>query len=341
MFDIYLTSTENFLIEKQYDFTILLRIYQSRNARNILILTINSAIIMVNICLERNSAMKKTIKKLGTLALIITLLPSLLTVNVNAYRIGDVINYAQPTNIAASINGYQLMSYNVDGYTYIVAEDLNYYGFTVSYDYSNRRLSVARDYSVSAIYPQQTNPNFSQIGKNKTRRNILYTDITTSVNGQLVNSYNIDGSTIIPFDELAKFGDVIYSDVKREISLTLLDLPYNKVALLANSFYDTGAVDQMRSSYETAMKRLLGNHISCTFYIRAKGDFLNYEFYLYGVSMNAQDKAAFQSGLSSTQYTIKSAYQEIKSYMPELAGVSTTVYDSNNTELASLVVYLD
>ena len=149
--------------------------------------------------------MKKSISLLIALIMIVSLVP----MGVSAANVGDVTGYAQPTDIVAMINGYQLESYNVNGLTYIVAEDLRYYGFDVYFDDTTRTLSVNRNYNLSTIDPQRTNPNFWNAA-NATKTNILYTDIVTYVNNEYVASSNINGKTIINFNELARFGEVSY-----------------------------------------------------------------------------------------------------------------------------------
>jgi len=174
--------------------------------------------------------MKKYLSLVLTIVLALALVPNVAM----ATRVGDVVGYAQPTDIVATINGYQLESYNVDGYTYICVEDLRYYGFNVYYDNYTRSLSFSRN-GATYIDPQNTNPNFWNIGNNNTRRPILHTDIVTYANGSYVGSANINGQTIIQFDHLRAFGAVNYDNTKREISLVLSDVYYNPVATLANS----------------------------------------------------------------------------------------------------------
>ena len=168
-------------------------------------------------------------KRITALLIIVFMVTSLTTVAVGAYNVGDVIGYAQPTDIIATINGYQLKSYNVEGYTYIVAEDLRYYGMKVVYDDSTRTLGVYKDEAVTGINPPMTNANYWELGAPSTKKNILYTDIVTYVADNYVTSYNIDGATIIRFDELFRFGEVIYDNEKREISLAIEGLNANPV----------------------------------------------------------------------------------------------------------------
>ena len=69
-------------------------------------------------------------KKKFSLALVIVMILTCV-INVSAARVGDVINKTVYTDIVAKINGHDIASFNIDGYTVIVAEDLRNYGFNV------------------------------------------------------------------------------------------------------------------------------------------------------------------------------------------------------------------
>ena len=172
---------------------------------------------------------KKFIALVTTLIMVMSLIPSV----TNAARVGDVIGYAQPTDIIATINGYQLESYNVNDLTYICVEDLRHYGFDVYYDNNTRSLSVTRNNAIS-IDPQNTNPYFWNIGTNTVRKPILYTDIVTYINGNYVSSSNINGRTIINFNDLAAFGEVNYNNDNRKISLSIEGIYYNLLDTFAD-----------------------------------------------------------------------------------------------------------
>lgn len=178
--------------------------------------------------------MKNITKKLMALIFVLAITTVLFVPGVSAAKVGSVIGYAQPTDIVATINGYQLESYNLNGYTYICVEDLRYYGFDVYYDNNTRTLAVNRNYGITQIDPQNTNPAFWNIGSNNTRKNVLYTDIVTYVDNSYVSSSNVGGRTIINFNELSRFGSVNYDNDKREISLTLEDVNYNPIAYAAD-----------------------------------------------------------------------------------------------------------
>ena len=132
-----------------------------------------------------------------TIVFIVTVVVSLsfTTISVGAVSVGSVIGYAQPTDIVATINGYQLESYNVNNLTYICVEDLRYYGFDVNFDPYARTLSFSRNYNTSHIDPQNTNSDFWSIGSNTNLKSILYTDIATGRNHGILSVLVLTGET--------------------------------------------------------------------------------------------------------------------------------------------------
>lgn len=150
-------------------------------------------------------------------------------VAVNA-AVGDVIGCARHTDIIATINGAQIPSYNVDGYTYIIAEDLADYGFNVVWKPDEKLIEVNRDYSDRSIYSNYKKPKISDDKIGEKAFDILETNINAALsgyhlysfrNGELVKAYNIDGRTVIPFDMMDIFGRVEWDGDAREISLTM------------------------------------------------------------------------------------------------------------------------
>jgi len=139
---------------------------------------------------------------------------------------GAVIGHACYTDIRARINGYDIASYNVDGYTYIIAEDLRNYGFDVVWDaskralYVNKELSESADFDVISTYKTPFIPN-KMVGQKSF--DLLYTDIRTYVRGKKVQSYNIDGRTIFRFEELSTFGEIKWDSNLKTISI---DIPF-------------------------------------------------------------------------------------------------------------------
>ncbi len=188
--------------------------------------------------------MKKVMAKMVSLILSVALIVTLVPLSVSAKKVGDVIGKSQPTDIIATINGYRIESYNVDGYTYICVEDLRYYGFDVHYSNSTRTLSFKRSGSM-VINPEKNNPKFYSIGNVNTRKNLIYTDIVTYAGDTYTHAYNIDGQTIINFNALSQFGSVNYDNSKREISLSLSGV--NKNTGLARPESGTSYYDYLKS----------------------------------------------------------------------------------------------
>ena len=132
----------------------------------------------------------------------------------------DSSKYALHTDIVAYINDAPIRSFNIDGFTGIVAEDLLQYGFGVKYDDSIRTLEVYRlNNKITSTYtPEELT---APVGAKKAK--IYDTDIKTYVDGNLVQSFNIDGETIIFIDELLCYGRVIWYPDERKICYNYVD----------------------------------------------------------------------------------------------------------------------
>ena len=262
--------------------------------------------------------MKKYLSLILAIVLTVALVPNV----VMAAKVGDVIGYAQPTDIVATINGYQLESYNVDGYTYICVEDLRYYGFNVNYDNASRSLSVTRN-GATSIDPQRANPKFWSIGSSNTKKKILYTDIVTYINGSYVPSCNINGQTIIKFNNLAAYGAVSYADYKREISLNIYNMGFNPTAMLAASLNDQKG--DSNASWKT--------------YWRAKGDVLVYvavaRSYMNSATIEYYKNNAFQSDKT----WIANILRDLRAQNQPLSSAFLDTRNSDGTPVASYQAY--
>jgi len=76
--------------------------------------------------------MKKPIKaKTLALAMFTMLITNVANIQATATPSGTHLGYVLNTNIRVFIDDAQIMGYNIDGWTYVVAEDLIAYGFTV------------------------------------------------------------------------------------------------------------------------------------------------------------------------------------------------------------------
>ena len=153
----------------------------------------------------------------------------MLTVFTAAYAApGDIAGSYVHTDIVAYINGVSINSYNINGWTGIVAEELADYGFDVYWNGEERTLSVGRHYIQN---PENWPVNWQGDGEVTAGGNlqkntkpvgsfagyIYSTDIKTYVSGEEVTAFNIGGRTIIYIDELIRFGNVVWYETERKI----------------------------------------------------------------------------------------------------------------------------
>ena len=143
------------------------------------------------------------------------LLLSLSFLAVYAQAADRVIGTIYHTDIAAKIDGAYIPSYNINGSTGIVVEDLADYGFDVRWDAEARELHVvlnADAFSADYVHTSNTHRVDSVAGK------VYATDIKTYLDGEEVPAYNIGGATVILMDELSRCGTVKWDAAAREIS---------------------------------------------------------------------------------------------------------------------------
>lgn len=135
----------------------------------------------------------------------------------------EIIGQTLYTDIGAYINNFPIKSYNINGKTAVAAKDLADYGFNVTWDEANRRTVI--ELAESPILMPQTG-----VYKNGARAGLqeklcLATDITADIGGKVSECANIDGWTIVYFDDLAQFGEVMWDGIRRSIFLTISTLP--------------------------------------------------------------------------------------------------------------------
>lgn len=183
--------------------------------------------------------MKKSMAHIKKILTTVVLVSVVGLCSVNIAEASSVIGHTLYTDIIATINGYSIESYNINGYTAVVAEDLRNYGFDVVWKQNERALYIKRNDrdTVESTYIAPTIPK-SQVGRKA--HPVLSTDIKTYINNNLVTSYNIDGRTIIYFDDLAIYGESTYDDNLRLLSLDAPDgLQYKLGNPLDNDLYFT------------------------------------------------------------------------------------------------------
>ncbi len=162
--------------------------------------------------------MKRIVLTLITLMLLLSLIQP-----AAALKIGDVVGQVLYTDIVAKIDGHPIRAFNVANHMCVVAEDLRAYGFDVVWYGDERMLTVAPSKTVDpASFPEYVpEPPKGKIGAPAFP--ILYTDIVTYVEGREVESFNIDGETVICFRDLGKSGVVHYDNSVRTASFTHAD----------------------------------------------------------------------------------------------------------------------
>ena len=152
---------------------------------------------------------------------------------------------AVKSDIKAYIDYTPINSYNIDGYTYIIAEELANYGFEVIWNNETRTLNINRVKLSTPLYTIELwNNSLNEIG---TVYETYPTDIRCFLDGHMVNSYNIGGKTVIQFDELEKYGGFQWDADSRTVSATIFqnelknefDSIENKVTIDNSNEYST------------------------------------------------------------------------------------------------------
>jgi len=130
---------------------------------------------------------------------------------------GDALGDVLYSDIVTYINDHAIPASITDGRTMVVAEDLRNYGFDVVWNGDDFTLSI--EYTGGGIDPLPVEANTAPAGTFKCH--YVYTAIKTYLSGELVDSFAIDGQTLIDFELLAKYGDIIWDGAERSLRLTI------------------------------------------------------------------------------------------------------------------------
>ena len=133
---------------------------------------------------------------------------------------GNTLGSVLHTDIKAYINGNAIPSYNINGNTAVVVEDLEYYGFKLDWNASARTISVISYDANKTVKPLAVSESTGATGS--VAFPYVYTDIKAYINGIEVRSYNINGKTCIIIDDLKAYGRIDWDNSKREIRLTVV-----------------------------------------------------------------------------------------------------------------------
>ncbi|MBQ4087749.1 MAG: hypothetical protein IJC78_05835 [Clostridia bacterium] len=183
-------------------------------------------------------------KMLSVILTLVIALGCLFAVPAHAGIIGEVIT----TDIVTYIDEQPIESYNINDYTYVIAEELRDYGFDVRWLAAERRLEIfEKGGSIPNKYPSADliNVRKDSYEKGKHAFDVYSTDIVTTLNGETVNAYNVDGQTLIQIDELSRFAYFSYNDAKREVKIA-------KTAWYADWLYNQSAKNEISVPSEKA-----------------------------------------------------------------------------------------
>ena len=108
---------------------------------------------------------------------------------------------AQYSDIDTYINNYPISAYAVDGKMAVVAEDLRDYGFDVVWDGASRALHITRNNTVTQLTRKDIyKPNYPS---GTFFSDIYQSDIRVDYNGTELQSYALNGYTLIPINDFA------------------------------------------------------------------------------------------------------------------------------------------
>lgn len=231
----------------------------------------------------------------------------------SAYEIGDVVNTAVRSDIYAYIFYQPIDNYNINGYTYVRSADLDKYGFDVKWDEISRSVNITRNYNelpvlideykcaftekeCSTLSSNLKRPNHTMALPRYEEFNVLYTDIKVYIDGEEVNSYNVEGNTVIMIDELQRFGRYIWDERDATVTMELdigkcstecyvvqgsgsygyiaYDMDGNKTDIYVDqeywkhftaNHYGTGQIEDYL--YPLPIPELIGREGSCVYYV--------------------------------------------------------------------------
>ena len=148
------------------------------------------------------------------LGVFLTIVLCMLTGTVSAKE--EYIGQLYSTNTTAYIDCNQIPVYVFNGYPYVVAEDLNGYGFDVRWSQYENTLYVNYNY-YKGYFPYdsvETKLIDEYAGP------VYSSDVVVCLNGVQIPSYSLNGRMLISLDEMYRFGKVNWYDESRTIGVT-------------------------------------------------------------------------------------------------------------------------
>ncbi len=181
--------------------------------------------------------------------------------------VGDVVSEIYTTDILTFVDDTPIKGYSINGKTMICLEDLENYGFSVTYDDSIRTLIVNK----TGEKAENFNPYFERGIVGGTAGYVYDTDIIAIVNGEKANAYSINGRMVAAVEDL---GSTVYSyfDQKTERRITNCGMTYKyddserKLWLNTNElwskeqdyeYYKSQYEKGIESNYESGWKNII------------------------------------------------------------------------------------
>lgn len=152
----------------------------------------------------------------------------------------DIVGEVIATDITAYIDEQPISSYNINDYTYVIAEDLRDYGFAVKWSEAARELRIYRktDYPKWFLSAEKLNVKKSDVNRGAHAFDVYSTNIVTYLEDEPITAFNVDGQTLIQIDELTRYGYFSYDDERREVKI-------NMAAFYADQLYDMSAKETL------------------------------------------------------------------------------------------------
>ncbi|MBE7037624.1 MAG: hypothetical protein E7404_01830 [Ruminococcaceae bacterium] len=130
-------------------------------------------------------------------------------------------NEVRTTDICAYINNFPVATYNLNNQNAVYASGLRKYGFDVTWNDEERRVDISlSDEDIKG--PDETILRDELTNAGRVISSAKDTDIVTYIDGKKVESFNIDGYTVIYFKELKIFGEINW-DAKMRIAMLTID----------------------------------------------------------------------------------------------------------------------
>lgn len=141
-------------------------------------------------------------------------------------------NYATVSTDTVLVDFQPITAYKINGSNYVLAEELNYYGFDVKWDPETWSLHIFRNKEKNIdIFPaDKINVLKSNFVKS---RSIYKTDIVTYIGDRKVEAYNLGGETVVKVRDLSEYA-YIYWNNEEILGRGQADLfPMNKGVLIS------------------------------------------------------------------------------------------------------------